>query len=48
MLEGTAPKKLILGEGRCGIDEGTSTVAYYNGTEANYEVLKSMKKKLND
>ena len=48
VLEGTAPKKLILGEGRCGIDEGTSTVAYYNGTEANYEVLKSMKKKLND
>ena len=39
ILEGTSPKKLRKGEGTCGIDEGTSTVAWYSDKEAGFEVI---------
>ena len=39
VLEGTPPVKHSLGSGLCGIDEGTSTVAYYNDTEADFIVI---------
>ena len=39
VLEGTAPIKYDLGKGKCGIDQGTTTVAYYNKTEAGFFTL---------
>ena len=39
ILEGTPPQKYKLGIGICGLDEGTSTVAYYTKTNAGFEVL---------
>ena len=39
ILEGTPPQKYELGEGICGVDEGTSTVAYYSKYTAGFEVL---------
>lgn len=39
ILEGTPPQKYELGEGICGVDEGTSTVAYYSEYTAGCEVL---------
>ena len=40
VLEGVPPSKNhTLGEGTCGLDQGISTVAYYNESEANFEVL---------
>ena len=39
ILEGTPPQKYELGEGICGVDEGTSTVAYYSEHTADFEVL---------
>ena len=39
VLEGTPPQKYELGNGICGLDEGTSTVAYYSENTAGFEVL---------
>lgn len=39
IMEGNPPQKHTLGTGYCGIDEGTSTVAYYNDNEAGFYVL---------
>lgn len=39
VLEGYPPEKVKLGKGKCGIDEGVSTVAYYNNKETDFEVL---------
>ena len=39
VMEGNAPKKLTLGKGFCGVDQGTSTIAYYNNNETNFVVL---------
>lgn len=39
ILEGTPPQKYELGNGICGLDEGTSTVAYYSEHTAGFEVL---------
>ena len=39
VLEGTPPQKYKLGKGICGLDEGTSTVAYYTKNTAGFEVL---------
>ena len=39
ILEGIPPQKYELGEGICGVDEGTSTVAYYSEHTAGFEVL---------
>ena len=39
ILEGTPPQKYELGKGICGLDEGTSTVAYYTKVAAGFEVL---------
>ena len=39
VLEGTLPQKYELGNGICGVDEGTSTVAYYSENTAGFEVL---------
>lgn len=39
ILEGTSPKKHKLGNGLCGIDEGISTVAYYNDIKSGFETL---------
>lgn len=39
VMEGVAPKKLIMSKGLCGIDQGTSTIAYYNNTELDFIVL---------
>ena len=39
ILEGTPPQKYKLGNGICGVDEGTSTVAYYSENTAGFEVL---------
>ena len=39
VLEGTPPQKYKLGKGICGLDEGTSTVAYYTKATAGFEVL---------
>ena len=39
ILEGTPPQKYKLGKGICGLDEGTSTVAYYTKADAGFEVL---------
>ena len=39
ILEGTSPQKYQKGKGTCGIDEGTSTVAWYSDKEAGFEVL---------
>ena len=39
ILEGTPPQKYELGKGICGLDEGTSTVAYYTTAAAGFEVL---------
>lgn len=39
ILEGTSPIKHELGDGDCGIDEGISTIAYYNDKESDFEVL---------
>lgn len=39
IMEGTPPKKHKLGNGLCGVDEGISTIAYYNDKEAGFEVL---------
>lgn len=38
-LEGNSPKTVTLGNSRCGLDIGTSTVAYYNDTEAGFNAL---------
>lgn len=39
VLEGTPHQKYKLGNGICGVDEGTSTVAYYTKADAGFEVL---------
>ena len=39
ILEGYPPYKFKLGDGKCGIDEGVSTVAYYNKNNADFVVL---------
>ena len=39
IVEGTPPEKLKTGNGYCGIDEGTSTVAYYNDAESDFIFL---------
>ena len=39
VLEGTPPQKYKLGKGICGLDEGTSTVAYYTKAAAGFEAL---------
>lgn len=39
ILEGTPPKKHKLGEGLCGADQGTSTLAFYNDHESDFVVL---------
>lgn len=39
IMEGFAPKKIKIGIGKCGLDEGTSTIAYYNDTKASFYVL---------
>ena len=39
VLSGEAPKKIELGKGKCGTDEGVSTVAYYNDEHADFQVL---------
>ena len=39
VMEGTAPEKLKLGNGYCGLDEGVSTIAYYNDKDSDFVVL---------
>jgi hypothetical protein len=39
LLDGEAPKKIEPGKGKCGVDEGVSTVAYYNDEGADFQVL---------
>ena len=39
VFDGVAPKKIELGKGNCGVDEGVSTVAYYNDDHADFKVL---------
>ena len=39
VMEGHAPEKIELGKGNCGVDEGVSTIAYYNGKQAQFKVL---------
>ena len=39
VLEGTPPKKHKLGRGLCGVDQGTSTLAFYNEQESDFVVL---------
>ena len=39
VLEGVSPKKHKRGNGTCGLDEGTSCIAYVNDDEAVFEVL---------
>ena len=39
VLEGKPPKKLTKGKNTCGIDQGTSTLAEYNGKSAKFTVL---------
>ena len=40
VFEGEPPKKLSIGSGKCGLDEGISTIATYNDTESSFKVLK--------
>ena len=39
VFEGIPPQKLVLGSGKCGIDEGISTIATYNDIESSFKVL---------
>ena len=39
IMEGYSPNKITLGKGCCGLDEGVSTIAYYNNTKADFVVL---------
>ena len=39
VLEGTPPEKLNKGNGYCGIDEGTSTLAYFSKNKSDFIVL---------
>jgi hypothetical protein len=36
VFKDSAPKKLTLGKGMCGIDEGTSTIAYFSDDKADF------------
>lgn len=38
-MEGRCPRKLVLGDKVAGLDQGTSTIAYYDGNEADFYVL---------
>ena len=39
LMKGEAPKKIKPGKGKCGIDDGVSTLSYYNDTSADFVEL---------